>query len=65
MAPRYLTVRRVTSATTQWAGFCSDLQGVRHDLVERSEAGPATIVEALVTYTGAGHLPKCPGAARH
>ncbi len=34
-----------------WAGFCGDLQGVRHDLVERWEAGQATIVEALVTYT--------------
>jgi hypothetical protein len=34
-----------------WAGFCDGLQGVRHDLVERWEAGPATIVEALVTYT--------------
>jgi len=34
-----------------WAGFCGDLRGVGHDLVERWETGPATIVEALVTYT--------------
>jgi hypothetical protein len=36
-----------------WAGFCAGLHGVRHDLVERWEAGAATIVEALVTYTRA------------
>ena len=36
-----------------WAGFCADLQGVSHDLVERWEAETATIVEARVTYTRA------------
>jgi ketosteroid isomerase-like protein len=36
-----------------WAAFCADLHGVRHDLVERWEAGAATIVEARVTYTRA------------
>ena len=39
------------SVRDAWAGFCADLRGVRHDLVERWEAGPTTIVEALVTYT--------------
>jgi hypothetical protein len=36
-----------------WAGFCAELRGVRHDLVERWEEGEATIVEARVTYTRA------------
>ena len=36
-----------------WAAFCADLHGVSHDLVERWEAGTATIVEARVTYTRA------------
>ena len=36
-----------------WAAFCADLHGVSHDLVERWEAGAATIVEARVTYTRA------------
>jgi hypothetical protein len=34
-----------------WAGFCADLHGVSHDLIERWDAGTATIVEARVTYT--------------
>lgn len=34
-----------------WATFCADLHGVSHDLIERWEAGTATIVESLVTYT--------------
>jgi ketosteroid isomerase-like protein len=34
-----------------WAGFCEGVDGVRHELVERWEAGTATIVEAAVTYT--------------
>ena len=34
-----------------WAAFCADLRGVSHDLVERWDAGTATIVEARVTYT--------------
>ena len=34
-----------------WAGFCADLHGVSHDVVERWDAGTATIVEARVTYT--------------
>ncbi|MCA1844279.1 MAG: nuclear transport factor 2 family protein, partial [Actinobacteria bacterium] len=33
-----------------WASFCANLHGVHHDLVERWEVGPATIVEARVTY---------------
>jgi ketosteroid isomerase-like protein len=33
-----------------WAAFCAELHGVSHDLVECWEAGPATIVEARVTY---------------
>ena len=36
-----------------WAGFCADLNGVSHDLVERWDVGAATIVEAQVTYTRA------------
>ena len=36
-----------------WAGFCADLHGVTHEVVERWEAEPATIVEARVTYTRA------------
>ncbi len=36
-----------------WAAFCADLHGVRHDVVERWNAGKATIVEARVTYTRA------------
>jgi ketosteroid isomerase-like protein len=36
-----------------WAAFCANLHGVSHDLVERWEVGPATIVEAHVTYTRA------------
>ena len=36
-----------------WAAFCANLHGVRHDLVERWDVGPATIVEARVTYTRA------------
>jgi hypothetical protein len=34
-----------------WAGFCAELRGVRHAVVEKWDAGPATIVEATVTYT--------------
>lgn len=41
------------AARDAWAAFCADLHGVSHDLVERWEAGTATIVEALVTYTRA------------
>src|SRR4051794_29966101 len=36
-----------------WAGFCADLRGVSHELVEQWSQGPATIVEARVTYTRA------------
>jgi hypothetical protein len=36
-----------------WAAFCADLRGVRHELVECWVLGPATIVEARVTYTRA------------
>ena len=36
-----------------WAGFCADLHGVSHDLVERWEEGATTIVESRVTYTRA------------
>ena len=34
-----------------WAGFCDGLDGVRHRLVDRWDAPPATIVQADVTYT--------------
>ena len=34
-----------------WATFCDDLHGVSHELVERWEAGAATVVESRVTYT--------------
>ena len=34
-----------------WAGFCTSVAGVRHDVVEQWDEGPATIVEADVTYT--------------
>src|SRR5688572_25112969 len=34
-----------------WAGFCADLHGVSHEVVERWEEGAATIVESRVTYT--------------
>ncbi len=39
------------SVRDAWAGFCADLHGVSHDLVERWEAPTATILEARVTYT--------------
>ena len=34
-----------------WAGFCTAVAGVRHHVVEQWDEGPATIVEADVTYT--------------
>jgi limonene-1,2-epoxide hydrolase len=34
-----------------WAGFCTSVAGVRHDVVEQWDEGAATIVEADVTYT--------------
>ena len=34
-----------------WAGFCTSVSGVRHDVVEQWDEGFATIVEADVTYT--------------
>lgn len=34
-----------------WAGFCEGIDGVRHDVIEEFEQGPATIVESTVTYT--------------
>ncbi len=34
-----------------WAGFCDSIAGVSHSLVEQWENGPATIAEAVVTYT--------------
>jgi len=34
-----------------WAAFCDGLAGVQHDIVEQWLVAPATIVEALVTYT--------------
>lgn len=33
------------------AGFYTQIAGLRHDIVEQWEHGPATIVEANVTYT--------------
>jgi len=34
-----------------WAGFCEGIAGVRHDVIEQIESGPATVVESTVTYT--------------
>jgi len=34
-----------------WGGFCDAIAGVSHELVEQWNNGPATIVEAVVTYT--------------
>jgi hypothetical protein len=34
-----------------WAGFCQDLNGVKHDLVGQWTVDGTTIVEAEVTYT--------------
>ncbi len=46
------TIGRV-AVRDAWAGFCADLHGVSHDMVERWDVGTATIVEARVTYTRA------------
>src|SRR4051794_1216643 len=34
-----------------WAGFCAGIAGVSHGGSEQWNEGPATIVEATVTYT--------------
>jgi limonene-1,2-epoxide hydrolase len=44
-------VRGRDAVRDAWAGFCEGIDGVRHDVVEQWTAGPATIVEAQVTYT--------------
>ena len=44
-------VRGRDAVRDAWAGFCEGIDGVRHDVVEQWTQGPATIVEANVTYT--------------
>lgn len=34
-----------------WAAFCETIAGVRHEILERWEQAPTTIVDANVTYT--------------
>ena len=34
-----------------WASFCDGIAGVSHEVIEQWDSGPATIVEATVTYT--------------
>src|SRR3954464_15930896 len=34
-----------------WGGFCAGIAGVSHAVIEQWNDGPATIVEANVTYT--------------
>jgi hypothetical protein len=44
---------RGRDARDAWAGFCDNIAGVKHDLVERWVTPTGTIVEANVTYTRA------------
>ena len=44
-------VRGRDAVRDAWAGFCQGIDGVRHDVVEQWAQGPATIVEAKVSYT--------------
>ena len=39
------------AARDAWAGFCRDLHGVHHDVVEQWRIDGTAIVEAQVTYT--------------
>ena len=44
-------VRGREAVRDAWAGFCEGVDGVSHAVVEQWQEGPATIVEADVTYT--------------